>query len=301
MVKLIPVNYYGLCYPHGITAPLSEVAGHFGKCTVATQLPFSLHTEYSAAPRRLSKLAMEYASIRESVRDGVPLLWTSEAWAEDFAAFLRQLCGAVPPQVLELHPPFKFYCNIEQFFHRYSIFEAILRQWAPDTLVVIENRFGTSLKTQKNTPVPFLLRAYQDFVAVSQALDSSGLRLRFAFDVPQLLSAHRLLVQTQKLVPLLEHMKQIRHNIASIHLWGRIGRASHVGTLDTMFAGNATLKAQFLCALYELLDDGRPRYFVPEVNRQNQADFSAIIQDLLDAGFTFDASLPSWKPSCAAL
>ena len=131
MVKLIPVNYYGLCYPHGITAPL---------------------------------------------------LWTSEAWAEDFAAFLRQLCQAVPPQVLELHPPFKFYCNIEQFFHRYSIFEAILRQWAPDTLVVIENRFGTSLKTQKNTPAPFLLRTYQDFIAVSQALDSSGLGLRFAFD-----------------------------------------------------------------------------------------------------------------------
>ena len=76
MVKLIPVNYYGLCYPHGITAPLSEVAGHFGKCTVATQLPFSLHTEYSAAPRRLSKLAMEYPSIRQSVREGVPLLWT---------------------------------------------------------------------------------------------------------------------------------------------------------------------------------------------------------------------------------
>ena len=42
----------------------------------------------------------------------------------------------------------------------------------------------------------------------------------------------------------------------------------------------------YLTSLYELLDDGIPRYLVPEV-LSSQADFVSIITDLLDIGFTF--------------
>jgi hypothetical protein len=83
----------------------------------------------------------------------------------------------------------------------------------------------------------------------------------------------------------LEHLKAIRHNIQSIHIWGCNPKA-HWGDINTMFNGDQDIKRMYLTSLYELLDDGIPRYLVPEV-LSSQADFVSIITDLLDIGFTF--------------
>ena len=50
--------------------------------------------------------------------------------------------------------------------------------------------------------------------------------------------------------------------------------------------GDNTLKEFFLTSLYHLLDDGMPRFFVPEVNSGDD-DLASIVNDLIKAGFTF--------------
>lgn len=280
MVRLIPVQYKTYSYPAGITPRLQEVAGHFGKEMVHAKLPFSLHTEYSAGARTLSRLAAELPAIRESQARSIPMLWTSEEWAAQFASFVHGVCGGRQPAVLEIHPPFQHTCTFEQFFQRFAVFEQRFRQWSPHTTIVLENRCGNRLSRR------FLFCTYQDFLTLSALLDDNGSALRIALDVPQLFTAHRLqTVHPEKVVPLLQRMKAVRHHVASIHLWGNHnGANAHWGNLDTYFGGDPGRKTAFLDALYDLLNDDQPRFFVPEVN-SSQADLNAIVGDLLEHGF----------------
>lgn len=279
MVKFIPIAYHGCTYPAGVFPHIWEVAAHFGKSSVPTGRPFSLHTEYSAGRRAPSALTQRFPALCQSYERGIPLLWTSEAWAADFAGFVRALCAGVPPTILEIHPPYRDTCTTEQFFHRYAVFESSFRQWAPDTPVVLENRTG-NLRSR-----PFLLSTGRSFLDFSDRIDASGCRLRLAFDVPQLLTAHKLLSDPQRIPQALADLLPIRHNIRSIHLWGCNPKA-HWGDFNTTFGGDAAAKSAYLAALHGLLDDGALRYLVPEVN-SGQRDFLSILGDLQAAGFTF--------------
>ena len=279
MAHFIPVKFTGRTYPSGITSHIDEVAAHFAKDSIKTTTPFSLHTEYSAGIRKPSSLTQRFPIICDSYERGIPLLWTSEAWAAEFASFVRELCKGVPPTVLEIHPPYKTNSDWQQFFQRFAVFEAQFRQWAPETRIVLENRTGNMLGKQ------FLFSTYKSFITFSDLLDNTESDLRIAFDVPQILTAHHLLEEPGRIVPLLEHLKAIRHNIQSIHIWGCNPKA-HWGDINTMFNGDQDIKRMYLTSLYELLDDGIPRYLVPE-DLSSQADFVSIITDLLDIGFTF--------------
>lgn len=279
MVQLVPIKYQRWTYPSGIMPHIREVVAHFGKDSVQTDVPFSLHTEYSAGLRTPSALTQKFPAICESYQRGVPVLWTSEQWAAEFAIFVHDLCCGIAPNVIEIHPPYQADSDMLQFFQRFSVFEEHIRQWAPNAQIVIENRSGNLLNRR------FLLSTYQSFLKFSEHLDASGSDLRFAFDVPQILTAHKLLQNTTKIVPLLEHMKEVRRNIRSIHLWGCNPKA-HWGDFNTTFCGDQSMKRDYLAGLYDLLDDGVQRYFVPEVN-SSQADFLSIISDLTETGFTF--------------
>ena len=74
--------------PSGITSHIDEAAAHFAKDSIKTTTPFSLHTEYSAGIRKPSSLTQRFPIICDSYERGIPLLWTSEAWAAEFASFV---------------------------------------------------------------------------------------------------------------------------------------------------------------------------------------------------------------------
>lgn len=287
MVKLIPVKYRIFDYPAGIQSNIQEVAGHFGKSEIFPKGAFSLHTEYSFDSKHSrGTLLQDFPTLCNCVDRGIPLLWYSNEWAEEFVAFIQKLCGNHIPKIIEIHPPYSDYYNLDKFISIYRTFEAGILRLYPDVELLIENRSGTARKYKDGGKIPFAFEYFKHLISLSSMLDESNLRLKIAFDAPQLLTAHNLWQnQTGQLPGLFEHLKPITHNIHSVHLWGK-NPQPHNGDFNTAFESNPELKRLFLSGLYQLLDDGVPRYFVPEVN-SGRKDFISIISDLRESGFTF--------------
>lgn len=89
---------------------------------------------------------------------------------------------------------------------------------------------------------------------------------------------------------ILARQMQIQSMIAGIHLWGKkrskAGRiVSHAGDLTSYFEDDVK-KDIFLNWLAHFLNDGRQRYFVPEVNNSD-ADLLSIVRDLESKGIQF--------------
>lgn len=290
MVNLIPVRYNKLLYPYPIVPRMEEIAGHFDKSAIKPEMPFSLHTEYSNSSRKWStELIQQFPEIRSAVKDDIPKLWYSSEWAIEFAEFVRCLCNGHTPTVIEIHPPFKDYSSIDYFFSIYPIFENQIKSLYPDVQILIENRCGTRYKGAR-----FALSTYLNLIDFSQKLDSMRLNLKLTLDVPQLFTAHGILDKNrEKMMPLLDHLKAIRHNIYGIHLWGKSDgsrKIAHTGDLNSYFRSCPEMKSDFLKGLHELLDDGFPRYFVPEVNNfdgKAQENLYSIVGDLTQSDFCF--------------
>lgn len=295
MVKLIPVQYGVRSYPEGIRPKIQEIAGHFDKTAIHPLLPrFSLHTEYSCYARELcSPLLSSFPTLCSSHRQGIPQLWYSEAWAAEFAEFIRVLCAGQTPSVIEIHPPFSDYTDFAAFLSHYAVFEERILSVYPQVRILIENRFGTAYRG-----APFLFSSARDFLELAERLDASGLHLQIAWDIPQFFTALGSSPRTMETD--LHSVAPVIHAAAGIHLWGkkdsgRRKRVAHCGSLDDYFRGKSTLKRAFLACLHDLLGDGLPRLFVPEVN-SGQSDLDAIVRDLLEAGFRFEPD-GDWDPS----
>lgn len=290
MPQLIPVQYHSKQYPLHIKPKLSEVAGHFDVRPLRPVGPYCLHTEYSAGQRDFTQPALEgLDTLKACHRNGVPQLWNGKQWATEFSQYVTRLCHGHPaPSVIEIHPPFSNYCRtLAEFVDTYVPFEKTMLEHFPKVRIVIENRHGTRYSGGK-----FIFSKRDDILALSEIIDREQLHLRLCLDVPQLFTAHfgpapRATVAIDRaLLPLLD----CRHNIDSIHLWGkkpnRTGNMqAHYGTLDT-WLGAGEIKAHFLTRLHHLLDDDKKRLFVPEVNSSSE-DLQAIIHDVEQAGFRF--------------
>jgi hypothetical protein len=113
MAKFIPVKYRGKAYPAGISCPIKEVAGHLDKTSIDASGAYSLHTEYSYGRRKLNSSIMHnHLVLKDANKEGIPQLWKNETWSIDFFAFIQALVGdGVPPEVIEIHPPFDDYCS----------------------------------------------------------------------------------------------------------------------------------------------------------------------------------------------
>ena len=124
-MRFIFVKYHKKKYPEDITPDLVEVAGHFDKDKIDDVENYSLHTEYIYGKRKFSsELIKKYPELCEANKKEIPQLWKSKKWAEEFAHFVFDLTlNHTAPKVLEIHPPFSDYCNLEQFIERYSTFE----------------------------------------------------------------------------------------------------------------------------------------------------------------------------------
>ncbi|WP_027182087.1 hypothetical protein [Oleidesulfovibrio alaskensis] len=290
MPKLIPVQYHTKRYPSHIKPAIAELAAHFDVKQLRPAEAYCLHTEYSAGTREFSQPALEgLATIRQSHKSGIPRLWHGPQWATEFCEYIIRLCAGHPaPTIVEIHPPFTDYCpTLEDFAAIYASFEAELSAHFSPLRIVIENRHGTRYSGGR-----FALSKRDDVIALSKIIDRKSLKLRLCLDVPQLFSAHfgPKPRTRQDIDKVLQPLAECRHNIASIHLWGKKpnkngAMQAHWGTLDTWLE-SPELKAHFLQTLYALLDDGHTRLFVPEVNSSNE-DLHAIVADLESMGFEF--------------
>jgi len=112
-------------------------------------------------------------------------------------------------------------------------------------------------------------------------------------DFPALFTKHVVSRSLSKVLieDILDPIKDCKDFIAGIHIWGKRrnenGRlVSHQGDLNTYFNNDMDLKITFLTEVYNLFNDAKPRYFVPEVNSTNK-DLNSIVYDFQKAGFEF--------------
>ena len=282
MPRLIPISYRGHPYPMGISPALDELPGHFDRKKLHTSRPYCLHTEYSAGPRQWnSPLLRGLNEIMSAQRKGIPELWANHRWGEQFAEFIVRLVGDnQDPTLIEIHPPFTSYCkDIDAFLDAYAVFASSLRARFPRSTIVIENRNGS------RHPSKFLVSTVGDVNTLFAAADRRGIDLKLALDLPQIFSAHlgSKPPTTSEVEHLLGKLRPVAHRIETLHIWGR-RKTAHNGTLDDLFGHDPIAKDAFFTGIHRLLEDGRPRYFLPEVNSSKE-DLQSIVSDFISAGF----------------
>lgn len=283
MNRLIPIQYHSRHYPPGIYPSISEIAGHFDITPKTIKGDYSLHTEFSYGARSFKSQAVQgLQAILNAQRGSIPQLWKSKKWAEEFAAYVKAFAGSHPPKIIEIHPPFADYCDLPHFIEIYRVFEAEMLSSFPGVQILIENRNGTNYAGPG-----FILCHSSDLFCFSHLLDVSGLNLKITLDLPQLITAHGFRKSSAtEMCCVLGSMRDIRHNIYGIHLWGKRGGAAHCGSLNDFFRGNQEVKQLFLKTIYNCFNDDFPRYFVPEVN-DGDLSLHSIVGDLKGAGFVF--------------
>lgn len=294
MAVFIPVNYRNKAYPDGIVCPIQEIAGHLDKTSISPKGPYSLHTEYAYGKRKLSSaLLKKYPSLSDRHNNHVPQLWYDTKWAEEFAAFVIDLVADHrPPDVIEIHPPFKDYCpTIAEFIERYKVFENIILSHYPDVKICLENRAGTIYKGSS-----FLISNIASVRDFLNTLAEEELRLKLVMDYPQIFTAEHYDLDAfpmDKFVQSHKSLDGLQTCIQGIHIWGKRKNAKgrwvvHSGDLNSLFIDNQDNKTAFMQLLNEFYDDGIARFFVPEVN-STPAHLQNIVADFLSIGARFDA------------
>lgn len=278
------IEYNGVAYPEGYSAEIHEVAGHLDKDTIEAIERYSLHTEYSYGKRKFETLRLTaFPILCEANRDGVPQLWKSNEWAEEFADFIIGLTqDHKSPEIIEIHPPFDDYCSLDEFSERYCIFEQKIHAVYPDTTIVIENRSGAVYRGGK-----FLVGKAKEIAVLCELIRQNSLNLGVVLDYPQLLTAEgidTLKFKAEKYQSAIDALIPYRALIKGIHIWGKkrsaTGRwVAHAGNLDTYFGDNQEVKALFISGIEQICNDGVKRFLVPEVN-SGEADLDAIMNDL---------------------
>ena len=286
MTSFEMIKYHGQEYPSDIPLHTEEIAAHFDVTNVDYELKGALHTEYSYGKRKFnSALIAHYSELLHAQKDNVPQLWKNETWALQFAAFIFDLVGTRPsPSVIEIHPPFSDYANINSFVKAYSVFERIITEKYPNTEILIENRCGSVYRGGK-----FIISKLHEVKELCDAIDKNGLQLKIAYDIPQLFTAHNAKSEADYMM-LLDNTKILCEYIGGVHLWGKrlsdTGRkVSHCGDLNTYF-GDSDIKKHFLAAFQDCFDDNVTRKMVLEVNSGNE-DLKSIVYDLVSVGICF--------------
>ena len=286
MTSFEMIKYHGQEYPADVPLRIEEIAAHFDITKIGGQLNHSLHTEYSYGKRKFnSALIANYAEICSAQKDGVPQLWKNEAWALQFADFIFALVGdGSDPSVIEVHPPFNDYTDMDGFIKAYAGFEAKIKDRFPNVEILIENRCGSVYHGGK-----FILSKVQDIGTLCEAIEKKGLQLKIAYDVPQIYTAHNAKTE-EAYLKLLADTKPYLAHIGGVHLWGKkisdTGRkVAHCGNLDTYF-GDVTVKENFLKGFNDCFDDDIVRKMVLEVNSGNE-DLQSIVSDLKNVGVRF--------------
>jgi len=314
MAILIPINDGIRKYPPEITTNLQEISGDFAiEKPLSVNFPYSLHTEsaHSIHIRKKeritfnSKIITDFENIASAQRNGIPQLWRNVEWSNEFFEFINWLVGSsIPPEILEIHPPFIDYCNsFDNFLDIFKNFQKIFYEKYNNTKVVIENRCGTLYKDEYNKEGKFLLSTHNDVLKFAEILyNNPDIRLKIVLDYPQIFSAiiaednkismDNLESAVEKIKSFNKDLKKYRTVISGLHMWGKIKNKNgkwnpHSGDFDTFFSNNQSLKYDFLESVFDAFNDDIPRYFVPEVYLGSQEDLHSIVYDMEKAGFIF--------------
>lgn len=293
-MNLIPITYHSKKYPENVISNIDEIAGNFDKDTINPERKYSLHTEYSHMKRKLdNKLINKYPELKISEKEKIPQLWKNKEWAKEFANFIIELVGnSIPPEIIEIHPPFNDYCKeLSTFFGIYEEFEKIILAKFPTVNIFIENRCGTFYKGGK-----FIISNGKSIIQFLQELQSRKLKLKLVLDYPQVFSAEAIKmddINLKKIIIFNDNIKPYISYIGGIHLWGKrksqTGRwTSHTGDLNTFFSNNDLLKDEFISSIINTFNDNEARFFVPEVN-SSEKDLQSIIYDLLKYDINFNS------------
>ncbi len=121
----------------------------------------------------------------------------------------------------------------------------------------------------------------------SKLISDFNLKLTLVLDIPQLLTEHhgRELLSERMIKEVLEPIRDIRDYVSSTHIWGKDNTGVHNADLNTYFNNDQRVKNYFLQEICQLFDDGKARYFVPEVNKTILVQ--SIVNDLRKAGIEF--------------
>ena len=314
MAILVPIKDGKRNYPAHIKVKLQEISGDFAKeKKLSINFPYSLHTEssHSIHTRKKekitfnSKIITDFKNIALAQRNGIPQLWHNAEWSYEFFEFINWFIGSsIPPEVLEIHPPFNDYCtSFEQFLDIFKIFHKKFFDKYSDTKVVIENRCGTLYKDKYGKEGKFLLSTCNDILKFADILfNNSDIGLKIVLDYPQIFSAiiaednkismDNLEGAVEKIKLFNNKLKKYRKVISGLHMWGkrknRNGKWNpHAGNFDTFFSNNKDLKDDFLESVFDTFNDDIPRYFVPEVYLGSQKDLHSIVNDMLKINFNF--------------
>ena len=280
------VKYHDQKYPAEIPLHIEECAAHMDTVEIKAELNRSLHTEYSYGKRKFnSELMARFPILADTHKNGVSQLWYNAEWSRRSADFVIALSGDDAPSVVEIHPPFNDYTNMDNFVENYRAFEDIILERFPQTDILIENRCGSVYKGGK-----FLISKLSDVEHLCSEIEKRELKLQIAYDVPQIYTAHNAKKQSTY-IELLQNTKAIRSFIGGVHLWGKRKSASgrlvsHCGDLNSYFTEDTETKTLFLREFCHCFDDGICRKMVLEVNSGNN-DLQSIILDLTSTGVKF--------------
>ena len=236
-----------------------------------------------------------YSALQEANKDGVPQLWKSNVWADQFADFVLKLTeDREAPVVIEIHPPFSDYCDLELFFDRYSVFEERIHTAYPDTEIVIENRAGTVYRGGR-----FIIGKASEIASLCRKIQENDTNLGVVLDFPQLLTAENLKPESfdrDKYDACIDLIYPYQGTIKGIHIWGKKKNAkgrwiAHNGNLDTLF-DNPDDKEAFISGIRKICSDGKLRFFVPEVN-SGDSDLKAVVRDVLGIDTEINNSSPT--------
>jgi len=97
------ISYHNKKYSTDIPLHTEEIAGNFDVRSITPIKQYSLHTEYSYGRREFrNEHLAKYPAIVSANKDGIPMLWYSEKWAEEFACFILEITSdCIPPKYIE--------------------------------------------------------------------------------------------------------------------------------------------------------------------------------------------------------
>lgn len=190
-----------------------------------------------------------------------------------------------PPSVIEIHPPFSDYSDIISFIELYRLFEQTIYSAYPNVQILIENRCGSIYKGGK-----FIISKHDDLEVLCQQIEKNNLKLRIAYDIPQIYTAYNV-KKPDMYIDILKGTQSLRPFIAGVHFWGKRKsptgcKVAHCGDLNSYFENDILLKNQFLSQFVNCFNDNVNRKMVLEVNSGHD-DMISIISDLRQAGVQF--------------
>ncbi len=256
---------------------ISCTFNNFHKQKQTLEMPYSLHTEYSASIINNPVLQERYPTLFQSKYNNKASLWTSQNWVKEFTNLIQECINNIGklPKIIEIHPPYKNKVDLKDFFNLYSLFENNIKKLNDNIIILLENR---------NCCGNFLLSTINDYKIFVQNIEKKNLDLKLIIDIPQLFGKEIFLKKPQnekdykKLIDNIFdtlYSNNIYSYIQGLHICGK----GHKGDLSSIFNNNLNITNYFLEKFKEFSKNLHNQiYIVPEIF--NQKDFVTIINDL---------------------